>query len=154
MLVLERMRQFMGHDHTLVGKRAPVRNVKFAGRRIVEPFDLFREHIDHERIEVESLGKESKGFGAALVGVAFGGIFVFVHLLDNVGADFFARTQRFFQRREQFQAGDLAHLAEDFISGGNKFGVRGGLGIHGRGNDGSFLRVDHCTTKEEDEAQE
>src|SRR2546430_13349893 len=68
MLVLESMRQFMGHDHALVGKRTPVRDVKFAGRRIVEPFDLFREHIDHERIEVESLGKESKGFGAALVG--------------------------------------------------------------------------------------
>ena len=153
MLVLESMRQFMGHDHALVGKRAPVRDVKFAGRRIVEPFDLFREHVDHKRIEVESLGKEPKGFNAALVGVAFGGIFVLVHLLDNVGADFFARTQGFFQRSEQFQTGDLAHLAEDFVGGCNKLGVRRGLGIRGRRSGGSFLCADNCTTKEEDEAQ-
>ncbi|PYU83058.1 MAG: hypothetical protein DMG51_12895 [Acidobacteria bacterium] len=92
MLVLQRMRQFMRHDHALVRRRAPVGDVKLAGLRIIKPFDLFREHVDHERIEVESLGKEAKGFGAALVGVAFGGILVFVHLFDDVGADFLART--------------------------------------------------------------
>src|SRR2546430_6520300 len=37
------------------------RDVKLAGLRIIKPFDLFREHVDHERIEVESLGKEAKG---------------------------------------------------------------------------------------------
>ncbi len=90
------MRQFMGHHHALVGKRAPVCDVEFAHLGIVEPLNLLREHVHHESIEVESFGKQAKGFGAALVGVAFSGILLFVHLLDDVSADFVARTQRFF----------------------------------------------------------
>src|SRR5260370_33516640 len=46
-------------------------DVKFAGLRIVKPFDLFREHVHHEGIEVESFGKEPESFGAALAGVTF-----------------------------------------------------------------------------------
>jgi len=153
MLVLERMRQFMRHHHPLVGKRAPVSNIEFMRRRIVKPLDLFREHIDHERIEVESLREEAKGFGAALVGVAFGGILVFVHLLDDVGADFLARTQGSLQRCAQFQPSDLAHLAEDFIGGSNELGIRGRLGMRGRWSDGRFLCLDGDITKEKREAQ-
>ncbi len=148
MLILEGVRQFMGHDHALVGKRAPVRDVKFSGLRIVEPFDLFGEHVHHEIVEVESFGKKAKGFGAALVGIAFGGILFFVHLLDDIGADFFARTERFFERRNQFQARDLAHLAENFVGSSNEVGIRGGPGIRGRRSDGSFLGADGDGAKE------
>ena len=95
MLVFEGMRQFMGHDHALVGKRAPVRDIKFPGLGIVETFDLFREHVHHEGIKVKALGKQAKGFRAALIGVAFSGILFFVHLLDDVRADFLPGTQGF-----------------------------------------------------------
>ena len=96
MLVFKSMRQFMGHHHALVGQRAPICDVEFARLGIVKPLNLLGEHVHHEGIQVESLGKQAKGFGAALVGVAFSGILLFVHLLDDVSADFLARTQRFF----------------------------------------------------------
>ena len=143
----------MRHDHALVAQRAPVRDVKLAGLGIVKPLDLLGEHIDHEGIQVEALGEKSKGFRAALVGVAFGGILFFVHLRDDVGPDFLPRTQRFFQRGNEFQAGDLAHLAKDFIGSGNEVGIRCRLGI-GRGrSDGRFLRRDG-DTKQQGKTQE
>jgi hypothetical protein len=143
----------MGHDHALVGKRAPVCDVEFAGLRIIETLDLFRKHVHHEGIEVESLGKESKGLGAALVGVAFLGIFLFIHLLDDVSANFLARTQGFFERCNQFQASDLAHLAEDFVGGSKEIGIRARLGIHGRRSDSRFLCLEGDTCKEERKRQ-
>src|SRR6266487_971275 len=74
-LILERVRQFVGHDHALVRKRAPVRDIEFTSLRIVEPFDLFGEHVHHEGIEVESFGNEAKSLSAARVGIAFHRIF-------------------------------------------------------------------------------
>ena len=145
MLVFKRMRQFMSHHHALVGQRAPVCDVEFARLGIVEPLNLLREHVHHEGIEIESLGKQAKGFRAALVGVAFGGVLFFVHLLDDVSANFLARTQRFFQRRDQFEAGDLAHLAENFVGGRDEIGIRGGLGIRRGWSDGRFLCVGGAT---------
>ena len=153
-LILERVRQFVGHDHALVRKGTPVRDIEFTSLRIVETFDLFGEHVHHEGIEVESFGNEAKSLSAARVGIAFHRIFFFVHLLDNKGADFLARAQRLFQRRAELQPGDFAHLVEDFIGGSNKIGLRAGLGGCGKRGDGSFLRANGDLAKENNEAQE
>jgi hypothetical protein len=154
MLVLERVRQLMGHHHALIVEGAPVRNVELLSFGIVEPLNLLGEHIDHKSIEIESFGKQAEGFRAALVRIALGGIFLFVHLLDDVSADFLARAQRFFQRRHQFQPGDLAHLPEHFIGSCNEIGIRGSLGISGRRRHSRCLRAPRDATKQQGKAQE
>src|SRR5713101_8822225 len=151
-LILERVRQFVGHDHALVRKGTPVRDIEFTSLRIVETFDLFGEHVHHQGIEVESFGNEAKSLSAARVGIAFRSIFFFVHLLDDKGADFLTRAQGLFQRRAELQPGDFAHLVEDFIGSGNKIGLRAGLGGRGKRGDGSFLRANGESRRFEREA--
>ena len=93
MLIFKSVRQFVRHDHALLVRRTPVRDVELLGLGVVKPFNLFGKHVYHERIKVESLGEQTERFGSACVGIALGGIFFFVHLLDNIGANSLARPQ-------------------------------------------------------------
>ncbi|PYT60348.1 MAG: hypothetical protein DMG35_11325 [Acidobacteria bacterium] len=147
------MRQFMGHDHALIAKRAPVCDVKFLCLGVVQTLDLLREHVHHKSIKVESFGKQAESFGRARVSIPLGGILFFVHLLDDVGANLLARAQRFLQRSEQLQTGDLAHLAEHFVGGGDELGIVEGLGIRARSRHGSFLRRGSCRTEKKGKAR-
>ncbi|PYT88291.1 MAG: hypothetical protein DMG36_24400 [Acidobacteria bacterium] len=153
-LVFERMRQFVGHDHALVGNGAPVRDVEFLGLGIVQTLDLLREHVHHERIKIEPLGEQPESFRGARVSVAFGGILLLVHLLDHVSANLLARPQRFLQRGEQLQTGDLAHLLQHFVGGSDELSIVGGLGIRTRSPCRAVLRASIRSAKTPAKANE
>ena len=141
MLVLEGVGQFVSHDHALIAGGTPVRDIEFLRLGIVQPFDLLREHVHHKGVEVEPLRQQAKCFGGARIGIALSRILFFAHLLDDIRTNLFARPQGFFQRREQLQSGDFAHLLEHFIRSGKELGIISGFGIRSRGCRSAILRA-------------
>ena len=127
MLVFQGMGELVSHDHSLIRQGNPVSDVKFVGLRIVKASDLFGQKIDHERINIKSLGKQAKCFRTASRCIALGRLLVLIHFAYDVGANFFPRPKSFLNWRTQGQAGNLAHLREDFVGSRGEFGRCSGL---------------------------
>ena len=125
-LILERVRELVGHHGFLLVDRNPIRDVKLFGFRIVEAGHLIGEHVDHERIEWETFGDQAERFESLVVGVALFVVAVFLFLADEVVADFLLRAQTFFERLANWKVEQLAHLREHLVGGFDEVRVRSG----------------------------
>ena len=88
-----------------------------------------------------------------LVRVALVGVLVFLHFLQEVGANFFPGAEALFQRRKNRQGNQLAHFSQHFIGRLQEFLALRGRGRRQRSGWSDFLRrCSKCQEKRGDDA--